>query len=59
MRWFYVQRLAASPSGGTSATYIGPFYGIPATMQSLIGHGYYVLIYIGGTWTPLSVPPGP
>lgn len=59
MQWFYIQQLSSSPSGGTSAKYTGPFYGIPAAVQPLMGHGYYVMIYVNGTWTPIGVPPGP
>jgi hypothetical protein len=59
VQWFYVQRLSEAPSGGTTAQYLGPFYGIPAAMLSLMGHGYYVLIYVNGTWSPISIPPGP
>jgi hypothetical protein len=58
MQWFYIQRLSATPEGGTSAVYIGPFYGIPAAMLPLMAFGYHVMTYVNGTWSQLSIPPG-
>jgi hypothetical protein len=59
MQWFYIQRLSDAPSGGTTAQYIGPFYGIPAAMLPLMGAGYYVMIYVNGKWSALLIPWGP
>jgi len=59
MQWFYIQRLANAPEGGTAAQYLGPFYGVPTAMLPLMPHGYYVMVYNNGTWSPISVPPSP
>jgi hypothetical protein len=54
MKWFIVQRLSAAPSGGgTSAQYIGPFYGDPSAAAPLMRQGDYILVYANGTWTEL------
>lgn len=53
MQWFYVQRLADAPGGGTSTQYLGPFYGDPSAMKPLMVYGYHLMIYVNGVWASL------